>query len=165
MGTVDLAADQAEWAWPCSTCCSTCRVSPTVARTWTCGRCSRNSEQFGQEVLARDRAGGQRQLARQGGLAARQFLDGLAVQGEDALRVVVETMAGLGQQDVAALAVEERHAEELFQRLDALADGSWVKPRALPAAVKLARSAAWRTSPGAATVRRSWDGLPRDGKK
>src|SRR5581483_10417822 len=90
---------------------------------------SKDGQQLRQEVLAGNRAGRQEQLTRDDRFAARDFATGFFVQGEDALSEGIETLAGFGQLGSAAVALEQRGPQLLFQRVDALADSPLSEPQ------------------------------------
>ena len=80
-------------------------------------------QQRRKQVLAGDGAGTERQVARKRRLLlAGDLLAGLSVEGQNPLRVVVETLTRPRQQDPTPLAVKEGHIQRLFKRLNALAD-------------------------------------------
>ncbi len=72
-----------------------------------------DGQEGGQKVFAGNRAGTQGEFPRNGNLLPSDFLSGLPVEGEDALGVVVEPLARLGQEDATAVPTKQGRAQRL----------------------------------------------------
>src|SRR5262249_41567005 len=81
------------------------------------------SQQGGEEAFAGDRAGGNREVARDDRMEARDVLPGLPVQVEDPPGILVESPARFGEGDPPGPSVEERDSKLFFEDGNSLAHG------------------------------------------